>query len=321
MPKSSLVQIAAALANVRRALIVSHIMPDGDTIGSALGLAWALKSRGIECRLSCADPVPSELAFLPGSADFCARRLTDEDIIFVVDSGDVSRMGPIYDTDAFARVPVVNIDHHVTNSKFGDIQCVETRAATAELILELLEHLEIEIDVTIATCLLCGIVTDTRAFRTSNTSPIVLAAAVKLMEAGAPLTEITDAVFDHRSLGLLRLWGQALAKTRIDNGILWAELPHVVFGQTGSTLADSKGLVNFLISIHDAHVALVLRETGDGQIDISLRAKPGIDVSGVATSFGGGGHPQAAGCLVPGQIEDVRSRIVEALHKALAVQS
>lgn len=306
------------LGQVQRVLIISHIMPDGDTLGSALGLAWALRARGIEARLSCADAVPSEFWFLPGIADYASRPLTDEQAVLIVDSSDLERIGNIYGEAAFARVPVVNIDHHVTNLLFGTINLVESKASTAELILDLITFLGIPLDLCIATCLLTGVVTDTRGFRTSSTTPDTLRAAVQLVEAGASLAEITDAVFNHRSLDTLRLWGPALTNVQRRGDIVWAEITQAMLREAGVDISAANGLVNFISSVHEAHVAIVFRELGDGRVDVSMRAVPTLDVSQVALSCGGGGHPQAAGCTVVGALPDVRERIITALQEQWA---
>ncbi|MBN1400241.1 MAG: bifunctional oligoribonuclease/PAP phosphatase NrnA [Anaerolineae bacterium] len=316
---SSFSEMRAILAAMRRALIVSHISPDGDTIGSALALAWALRSRGIEVHLACADPVPTELRFLPGSDEFAPRLPSDEDAIFVLDTSDTARIGAIYDRDAFDAALVINIDHHVTNICYGDIDLVSPQASTAELVLDLVTFWGIAIDQTIASCLLTGIVTDTRGFATSNTTAQTLRAAAQLMEAGADLHQIVDAVFNHRTLGTLRLWGAAFSQAKLQEGILWVELSQSLMRSLDAEPADAKGLANFLSTI-DAAAIVVLRETEDGAVDVSFRSKPALDLSTVAIAFGGGGHAQAAGCLVIGSLDEVRERILGRMRTEMALQ-
>jgi phosphoesterase RecJ-like protein len=315
MPNPS--ELRALADEAASVVVIAHIAPDGDTIGSALGLAWALRQLGKRARVACADPSPRELAFLPGVGDISAEPPEDEDLIIVVDASDVERIGSLYDAQVFATRPVVNIDHHITNQRYGTLNLVTQRSSTAELILDQLTDLGVTLDLTIATCLLTGLVTDTRGFTTSNTTPASLEAAVVLTRAGALLPAINDAVFNHRSITLLRLWGAAFVATRLEEeGVLWTELPLTMLAQAGADLADAKGLVNFLSSIDEARISATFRETPEGKVDVSLRSVPGIDVSQVAMRFGGGGHPQAAGCLVPGTLGDVRSRIVQALREA-----
>jgi bifunctional oligoribonuclease and PAP phosphatase NrnA len=317
----SLNEIRDILNGAQRVLIVSHIMPDGDTLGSALGMAWALRKRGIEARLSCADPVPADLRYLPGSDAFALRRKGDEQAIVVIDSSDLERIGTVYEAEAFRSVPVVNIDHHVTNLNFGTVNLVAPTASTAELILGLIDFLQIPLDAPMATCLLTGLVTDTQGFRTNNTTSESLRAAVTLMDAGAPLAQIIDLAFNHRSMAVLRVWGPVLANARFEAGILWAEVPQELLRSVGTNGAASKGLANFLSTFDQARVAAVFRELADGRVDISLRSVPEVDVSTVAFAFGGGGHPQAAGCLLTGSLAEVRERILAALREMLAGQN
>ena len=300
------------------ALLVSHISPDGDTIGSALGLAWALRQLGIAARVACADPVPRSLRFLPGSQDYGTRGLGTESLIFAIDCSDPERAGNLYSATAFASVPVVNIDHHVTNLLYGDVNLVDVdAAATAQLVLQVVQHLGIPLDATIATCLLTGLVTDTRSFRTSGTTPQVLRDALTLCEAGASLSEIMDQAYAHYPMALLRLWGLAFDRAELTDGILWVEISRDDMRAAAATPTMASGLVNFMSTIDDAIVALVLRELDDGQIDVSLRSRQGVNVAQVASALGGGGHPQAAGCQLEGDMCLVRERVLAALRQLL----
>jgi phosphoesterase RecJ-like protein len=318
---NNLSEIAKIVKHAKQALLVSHIMPDGDTIGSALGLAWALRKRGVGAHLSCDSPVPPALRFLPKSTDYGSLGRTDEDVVFVIDCSDVGRMGSIYDAKAFGQVPVINIDHHVTNTRFGDINLVIPKASTAEIVVDLLEYLDIPLDETIATCLLAGVVTDTQGFRTSNTTADVLRTACTLIDAGASLVQVTDAAFNHRSLAMLRLWGPVLANAQLSDGVLWSEVTQDLVREAGGDSSTSSGLVNFLSAFDEARVAVLFRELETKQVDVSFRSSPGIDVSGIALAFGGGGHAQASGCVIKGDLADVRKRVLNALHELVTIGS
>lgn len=325
MTEAELAQAARAIAEqlerVERVLVVSHISPDGDTLGSSLGLAWALRGRGLSVRLACADPVPPELNFLPGHEAYTADRPGDEQLILVVDASDLERIGRIYQAEAFAAVPVVNIDHHVTNLRFGDINYLDPKASTAELILDLLTAWGLPLDKVTATCLLTGMVTDTRGFRTNSATAEVLRATVRLVDAGASLPAIMDAVFNHRPMELLRLWGQVMTSAQVTDGVLWVEVSQEMLRQTQSTPAAAKGLANFMSTFDGPCVTVILRELETRQVEVSFRSRPSVDVSGVALAFGGGGHPQAAGCLVSGRLSDVRARVLAALQVAILEQT
>lgn len=311
-------EIRAVLEAAQRLLLIAHVEPDGDTIGSTLGLGWALRTRGYSVRFSCEHPVPDELRFLPGADEFACRRPGDDDAIFVLDTADIGRIGAPYDAEAFASRPVVNIDHHVTNTRYGTVNLIRSASATAELVLDLLSELELPLDATIATCLLTGVITDTRAFRTSSTTPNSLRAAVTLMEAGAPLVQVTEAVYNRRPMGVLRLWGPALSAARLTGGVLWTELSVDLFRRTQTDAEAADGLVSWLASIDQAQAAAVFREEEDGSVVVSLRSRPHVNVAEVALAFGGGGHPQAAGCTVPGPLPTARESVLAALQRAVA---
>jgi bifunctional oligoribonuclease and PAP phosphatase NrnA len=315
---TSLNEFAQVLSNVQRVLIVAHVDPDGDAIGSTLGLAWALRARGLRADVTCQDAPPDTVGFLPGVDEFTSRGPEDEDdLVIAIDTGDLRRMGRHYiDHDLGGRSLVV-IDHHMTNPHFGDINLIADVPATAMLVLEAIDHLEIPLDDTIATCLLTGIITDTQGFRTSNTTPDALAMAQRLMVAGARMTQINQWVFFRRAAAILPVWGAALSGATLSQGVLWAELPLDLQRQHGVGGGASSGLVNFFSTVREAGVAMLLTEQADGIIDVSLRSKPGVNVSGVAQAFGGGGHPQAAGCQVSGKLAEVREDLLKALHALL----
>lgn len=310
---TDLSSVKRIVENTQKALLISHIAPDGDTLGAALGLARAFRKQGIEARLSCADPVPKELAFLPGSEDYAPRERTDEDAIFVIDVSDLERIGAVYEPASFAAVPVVNIDHHVTNQMYGDVNLIRERTSTAEIILEILDYLHISLDETIATCLLTGVVTDTQGFRTNNTSTDSLRAAVTLAEAGAPLTKITDAAFNHRPRSVIEMWGYGLSHYELSDDVIWCAIPREILQRVEPQARSSRGLINFMSTLDGVRVAIIFRELEEGLVDVSFRSVPGVDVSRVAAAFDGGGHPQAAGCLVQGTLEEVTERILSSV--------
>lgn len=311
-------QVQTLLERAKRVLIVAHIEPDGDAIGSALGLAWALRRRGKECALACAHPVPASLRFLPGSDAFVARWRADEDVVVVVDTSDTARIGAIYPAEGRGDVPLVVIDHHVTNLHYGDVNWVAERASTCELVLELVTAMGIPLDTTIATCLLTGLITDTRGFRTRSTGAAALQAAVTLVEAGAPLGDVMEAVFRSRTLAMLRTWGVALADARLEEGVVWVEVSQEDLRRIGAAPSAADGLSNLLSTVRDAEVAAVFREVRPGVVDVSLRSTPRVDVAAVALSLGGGGHRQAAGCLLEASLPRARELVLNALRQAMA---
>lgn len=315
---NSLSSMTDLIRRAQSALLITHVSPDGDTLGSALGLVFALRQIGLRARVACADPVPHELRFLPGSDEITAQPWVDEEIILTIDASDLERIGSLYQDDVFARIPVGNVDHHVTNRLFGQVNYVEPRASTAELALELVNQLGVTLDTTIASCLLTGVMSDTLGFRTSNASAETLRAAAQLVDAGASLKAVADAVFNHRSMAMLRVWGPALANAQFADDILWVEISQNLLQAAHADESASRGLANFVSTFDGAKVSAVFRELRDHQTEISLRSTPDVDVSRVALSFGGGGHPQAAGCTVAGDLAQVRDDVLRALRREIA---
>lgn len=306
------------IREAQHVFLATHVEPDGDAIGSLLGMGWALRSMGKTVTLACSDPVPSMFRFLPGSEEIGVHHPTFEDLVIGLDVSDVSRFGATYDPSATPGVPVLVIDHHVTNTYFGTVNLIDLSvASTTQLVFDLLGLMEVPIDATTATCLLTGLVTDTRGFRTSSTTPRVLEVAQCLMEAGADLTEITRQVFNSNPLSTLRVTGAVLSSMQLDGRIIWAAITREMLHRCGATPADTSSLSNLLASTREADVAVVFREKGLNLIDVSMRSVPGVDISGVAMRLGGGGHAQAAGATVNGSLEEVVTRTLAGIRLAM----
>lgn len=302
---SALTEIRCLLNRSSAVLVIAHVSPDGDTLGSALGLAWALRSAGVRVTLSCADRVPAVYRFLPGSEAFGAHALTDEDLVVAVDVSSEERLGSVYDRERDSRVGLVVIDHHVTNPAYGTVNYIRDASSTAELVLELLEHMGLPIDATVATCLLAGLVTDTQGFRTSSTTAESLRAAVRLVESGADLQLVMSSAFRQRTVPSLALWGTALQQVQYDDGVIWCVVTEELLRRSGGNGEMVNGLVNFLSSVNEAQVAIVFRQIDRDRVEVGFRAVPGVDVSQVAVRLGGGGHPQASGTTLTGDLEGI----------------
>ncbi len=310
------------LDDARQIVVVTHVGPDGDAIGSLLGLTWALRRLGKEVIPAVDEGLPPEFAFLPGAEDIRASlENVHPDLVIAVDCGDKERMGAVGVAATAANPPLINLDHHVTNTRFGTANLVDPgTVAAAEGVFDWLERLNIPLDATIATCLLTGIVTDTLCFRTDNVTAGVMGKAQRLMEAGAPYTEITQRTVMRVSYDALRLWAEVLPSMRLEpGGVLWAVIDLPTRQKLGYTANRDGGLVSQLVSADVANIAAVFREKDDGAIEIGFRAKPGFDVSGVAVALGGGGHPLASGCTIPGPLEAAIARTLPMLADAVKV--
>lgn len=322
MTKTSTLQQASHLIRgAFRPLLVCHVAPDGDALGSLTGLNRAIRQLDRSPTAACADAVPSGFDYIPGVEAIVQEVDAPFDLVVALDCSDLERLGRFSELPHFDQHPLLNIDHHITNAGFGDVNLVDPKASsTAEVLLHLLDTMEIEIDETLATCLLAGIVTDTRGFRTNNVTPRVLEAALRLTEAGASLPYISQHGLDKRPLVALRLWGAALSRVRLLDGIIWTSIPVAMRREIGYQGNGDAGLASFLVSAHEADVSIVFVEQDDGSVDVGLRAIPGFDVAQFALQFGGGGHALAAGFGIPGPLETAETRVLEPLRAHVARQ-
>ncbi|MBC7806914.1 MAG: bifunctional oligoribonuclease/PAP phosphatase NrnA [Akkermansiaceae bacterium] len=317
-PREQTPAAIAAIAEARRIVLACHVNPDGDALGSLLGLGLGLIAIGKEVVLLSSDGVPANLAFLPGSETVQTdsdRR--DFDLAIVVDSGDLTRIGNARPVVESAPV-IMDVDHHVTGEPFGQIQLLDgNAAATAEIVFDLLVSLGTEITVPIAENLLCGILTDTGSFRFRNTTPQTFQIASALTAIGASPNPIAEAVFENRSFASQKILGRALERMQIseDGRVVWSSVTQADFAETGAADNDTDGVSTQLQSVRGTQVALFLRETKSGLFRVSLRSKEPFDVSAVAAQFGGGGHKLASGCSLPGPLADAEAKLLTAVNE------
>ena len=313
-------EVVEMLQKARRIFAASHIDPDGDAIGSLLGFTWIMRRLGKTVTPSLADTVPWRFCDLPGAAEIAAVKPSPEDDLLVsLDASDQSRLGSVLTPDDVGGRPLLVIDHHVTNLRFGTVNLIDpTAASTAEMVCLLGDELGAPLDVASATCLLTGVVTDTLGFRTTNTTPRVLEVAQRLMQAGANLPEIARCAFNSQTYASLRLTAEALTKMQMEDGVVWTELTQEMLKRFEIGPGDAAGIVGYLAAVREADAAVVFREREDGRIDISMRSKPGLNLAPVALGLGGGGHPQAAGATLPPPMSAVRERVVAELKRVVA---
>ena len=206
------------------------------------------------------------------------------------------------------------MDHHVTNLRFGTLNYVDTTAAaTAQIMVDLADALPTPISYNAALCLLTGIATDTLGLRTSNVTPQVMRTAVRLMDAGIDLSMLISRTLAARPINAMRLWGLALGDLHHDGRVVWTAVSNEMRARAGATEDGESGLVSFIVGAPEADIAAVFSETPEGDVNISLRSRPGFDVSQLALALGGGGHPQAAGCTIDGPLAAAQERVVPAL--------
>lgn len=307
----------------RRILILTHVEPDADAIGGMLGLGHALQALGKDIVMACQGPVPDRYARLPGVAGIAAQADGSFDLVISLDCSDSERLGAIYRPERWGRnrvsPPLLNIDHHISNTRFGSTNWVEPAAvATAEMVLELLDCLGVPIEAEIATCLLYGIVGDTMGLHTPNVTPQVLAKVIRLMQLGAPLHQAISDLFQRKPLSLLAVWGQALSALHVEGRLAWTLLSAQTRQACGYPSTDGLQLSSLLLEADGVDLSAVLAEDDAGRIDVSLRARNGVDVSGLAVELGGGGHASAAGARITGPLEEAAERVIGRLRQHLA---
>ncbi len=308
-------QFCAELLTARRILVASHIRPDGDAIGSLLGLGLSLQSAGKEVQMVLVDGVPSTFRTLAGSEQILHRPEGIFDFIVVVDCSELNRIGEILDND---RQPDVNIDHHITNQNFARLNMVETSAvATCEILAEILPKANLPITPPVAAALLTGIITDTLGFRTANMTPQALRIAAMLMEHGGDLYTLYNQNLVQRSYEATRYWGRGLINLEREDGIVWAKMTLADRQAVNYPGKDDADLINVLSSIVDAKISLVMVEQPNNRIKVSWRAQPGYNVAQVAVKFGGGGHAAAAGAEISGTLQEVSKSVLLETRQAL----
>jgi phosphoesterase RecJ-like protein len=322
-----------AITNAERILCISHVAPDGDAVGSLLGVGWLLRSLGKQPTLALQDPVPNEHLLLPGARDIITGQAANYtrdvqarafDLVICVDASSPDRMGNAYNNEVHGRAPLLVIDHHITNTRFGTINWVAPEcAATCQMLAYLAEALHVPLTGEIAECLLTGLVTDTLCFRTSNTTSAVLAVAQQLMQGGASLVTITQRTVSRQPFAMIKLWSRILPTIQLEDGVIWASTDKSVFDEAGLPVGDT-GLSSYLVTADEAAMSAVFVQkpnpAGLPSVECSFRAKPGYNVAAMALSLGGGGHPAAAGCTILGTLTEVVPHVIGLMKAARAEQ-
>ena len=301
-----------------RALMLGHVHPDADVLGTLLGLGLALEDRGWSVVYGGPHPAPGALGFLPGIERYQPLKRVDGafDVAVLTDCPNPARTEGLIDQARAASSVVVNIDHHPDNRRYGHVNWVDvTAAATGEMVYRLLVDLRLPITPAIATNLFTALHTDTGSFRYSNVTPATFEIAAALVAAGARPAAVSSALYERRAPDALRLLGQTLARVEVsdDGRLAWLALPADAVPEA---FVESEELVNYPRSIDSVRVACLLRERG-GTVKVSLRGKGDVDVQKIAARFGGGGHPNAAGFSVPGALEPVTRDVLAAVREAL----
>lgn len=317
----SLHDAAHLLAGAQRVAIMAHVNPDADAIGTTLGLALGLQRLGKDVVAALSDPIPRYAQFLPGS-DRILSKLPAEpfDVLLCADAADISRLGSLYldHPERFAATQVLNLDHHRTNPLYGTVNFVDPLASSSsELAFRLLRALDTPIDPGTATALLFGIVGDTGSFQNGATTPSALDVAGQLVRLGADNQKIAFQLFEWKTFAAARLFGQVLKTIDLDRArhIVFAYMSQEMLLNEGASADEMEGIAEYLRGIEEAEVVMLMKETPEGEIRVSMRSRPAVDVAAIASSLSGGGHRQAAGCTLPGPCEAARAALTAAYDR------
>lgn len=319
--------LLTALHAAKHILCVSHVSADGDAYGSVLGMTHLLHRLGKRAVAAMPDPVIPDFTFLPGADAIIAPDAVadDYDLIVCLDMSSLDRMGAVFDPVRHSAIPLAVIDHHITNTRFGVANWVEANcAATSQMLVYLADALNVALDVEIATCLLTGLVTDTLCFRTSNTTPEVLEAAMRLQRAGANLATTVQRTLNRLPFSTLALWSEVLANARLEEGVVWVTVSQAQLRAAGHADDDTR-LNSILASVNEADMSAIFIEKVNAQgspvVECSFRAKPGFTVGDLAFQLGGGGHAPASGCTLNGTLDAVVQRVIPLMIAARRAQA
>ncbi|MBR4538415.1 MAG: bifunctional oligoribonuclease/PAP phosphatase NrnA [Clostridia bacterium] len=315
-------EMLSALQNANSILLCTHAQPDGDAIGSTLAMGLGLRALGKQVAFLDADPVPGQMRFLPGAADFVQPEAVQSktyDVSLAIDTATVELLGA--SRDAFFAAPVTMVmDHHPDNPRYAMINVVDGKASAAGCVAyRCLKALNIPLTKEIAACLYCAISTDTGNFRFQNTNAETFSIMAELMDAGLDLPAVARPIHQLREEPHLRLLGRALDSLKIFAGGKCAcmKLTQADYEAAHALQEHNTNIVNYALDIPGVEMAFLAEERESGQVKASLRALPPWNVAEIARSFGGGGHTLAAGLRLSVTLDDLCGELEEKMLKAL----
>ena len=312
-------QVVELIETKRKFAITSHIRPDGDSLGSSLGLCWLLRALDKDVEVIMRDPVPHAYQQLPGAKEVRVTPSVDDNYqaVFVIECSDITRPGLIDLEKQF----VVNIDHHATTALFGKINWIDsTASAVGEMIYNLCKATGVRVTKEIAECVYTALITDTGSFHYSNTTERTFKVASELMKSGLKPAKTAEAVFASYPWSRIQLMGAVLSTARRDSTGRVAFLRHSLEMQHSAEASDedADGFVNYPLTVEEVEAVAMLKECEPGVYRTSLRSKGDVNVAKVAEKFGGGGHRNAAGCTLRGTWEEAEEKIIGLLQEAVA---
>jgi phosphoesterase RecJ-like protein len=307
-----------AIRSGQRFAVSSHARPDGDAIGSQLAMAYALRALGKDVVVVDADPAPPQFVEFPGVSDIRVTNAVDEsfDAVIIMECGDLKRTG----VEGLDRSLVINIDHHPGNTGYGEVNWFDaTAAACGEMVYDLVRALDVPLTREIATHIYLAVLTDTGSFHFSSISSRTFEICRESLEAGVDPVQVARQVYDSNNMGRLKLFAAVLSVMHIDPSgrIAVLYVDHEMARVAGATYDDMEGLINEPLTVKEvAAVVFFKRDRGDAY-RVSLRSKGDVDISTIAKEYGGGGHKNAAGCSVSGEVDELRRTFVEKIARAI----
>lgn len=325
---SALVRQAMGLVvPAQRIALLAHEHPDGDCLGSALGLAHILRALGKTCVPACADPAPKYLSFLPG-LEMLAQDLGDEDfdLVIALDAGELYRFGPLYarHQDFLNQARIINIDHHISSGGCGQVNLIDTgAAATAEILVLFQQQAQLPLSTEAALCLLTGLITDTSSFQFTNTTPRCLEVAAELLRHGAITETIVQPIFRERTLAQARFQAAVIeqARTSCEGHLIWSWSTNETLARTGATTDTDGNTAGMLRDIAGVHIAAFFKSYDEpGVTRLSLRCAAPHNAAEICQRLSkdeGGGHARAAGATLHLPIQEAVAFVVSELEKEL----
>lgn len=312
-------EVARVIDDAGSIFISCHEQPDGDAVGSLIALRSMLVGLGKRVHAAAPDPPPSRFDYLDGIDELAdGPPPFRPDLGIALDCDGSARLGGL-EAALLAADTVVDIDHHRSESAFGDVRYVDDDAAsTACLVARIADALDLSLTPSQATALYTGLIADTGGFRFANTTPEALRLGADLVAAGADPEDVARRIFSSRPLSAARLEARALSSLHmLDGGLLIASLSRDDFIETGAHPSDTDGVIDSFRDVTGARVAVLMKETEPDEWHVSMRGN-GVDVASIAVRFGGGGHTFAAGCTLTGDRDEVRRRLTQSLREAVA---
>lgn len=311
-------QVVELIESKQKFGITTHIKPDGDGVGSSLGLCWLLRSFGKSAEVIVNGEIPPAYRHLPGAAEIRDVESIDTqyDAIFVIECSDLERPG----IKGLESEFTVNIDHHATSEHFGTINWIDsTASAVGEMIYNLCKAIGGRVTKEIAECVYMALVTDTGSFHFSNTTDRTLKVASELVKAGVKPAEISEAVYNNYPWSRIELMRQVLGTVKRDESgrVAWMRQTLEMREVANAVDGDNNGFVNIPLAAREILAVVYMRETGPEQYRVSLRSKGDINVAKIAEKFGGGGHRNAAGLRIEGNWDEKERELVEAVREAV----